>query len=61
MVCKLKKGIYGLNQSLRAWFEKFKRVVSEGGFQQFHSDHSVFIRHSSTGSVILTIYVDDIC
>ena len=39
--------------------KKFSHVVCEGGFQQCHSD-SVFIHHSSVGSAILAIYVDDI-
>jgi len=60
MVCKLKKAIYGLKQSPLVWFEKFSRVASEGGFQKCHSNHSVFIYHSSPGSVILTIYIDNI-
>ena len=41
------------------WFEKFNCVVSAGGFHQCHSDHSVFI-HSSAGSVVLAVYIDDI-
>ena len=59
-MCKLEKMIYYLTQSPRAWFKKFSHVVSEGGFQQCHSDHSMFIHHSSAGSVILAIYFDDI-
>ena len=60
MVCKFKKAIYGLNQSLRAWFEKSSRVVSKCGLQQCHSDHSIFICHCLIGYVILKMYVNDI-
>jgi len=60
MVCKLKKAIYDLKQSPRAWFEKFNRVVSENGFQHCHFDNSMFIRQSSVGFIILALYVDDI-
>ena len=31
-VCRLKKAIYGLKQSPRAWFENFSQVVMTGGF-----------------------------
>ncbi|RVX11970.1 Retrovirus-related Pol polyprotein from transposon RE1 [Vitis vinifera] len=32
LVCKLKKAIYGLKQSPRAWFDKFSQVVFAAGF-----------------------------
>ena len=60
MVCKLKKTTYGLKWSPQAWFEKFSRVVSAGGFQQSDFNHSVFIHQSSTRSIVLAFYVDDI-
>ena len=59
MVCKLEKAIYGKQNSL-AWFEKFSRAVSKCDFQQCHSDHSIFIRHSSANFVILAVYIDNI-
>ena len=58
MVSKLKKVIYGLKQSLRAWFKKFSRIVTEGGIQKCHSHHSVSIHYGSSSSVILVVYVD---
>ncbi|RVW87892.1 Retrovirus-related Pol polyprotein from transposon RE1 [Vitis vinifera] len=51
LVCKLKKAIYGLKQSLRAWFDKFSQVVFVAGFMRSQADHSVFVRHSSSGIV----------
>ena len=30
-VCRLKKSLYGLKQSPRAWFDKFRRVVCSMG------------------------------
>ena len=59
-VCRLKKAIYGLKQSLRAWFEKFSITISGIGFHRCHSDHSVFVRRTKSGIVVLTVYVDDI-
>ena len=58
-VCTLRKAIYELKQSPRAWFEKFSLVISGIGFAS-HSDHSVFVRRTKSGSVILTVYLDDI-
>jgi len=57
--CRLKV-IYGLKQSPRAWFEKFSFIISGISFHQCHSDHSVFVRRTKYGVVVLTIYVDDI-
>ena len=54
------KAIYGLKQSPRAWFEKFSITISGIDFQRCHSDHSVFIRRTKSGIVVLAVYVDDI-
>lgn len=59
-VCHLKKAIYGLKQSPKAWFDKFSNVLGNIGFKQCKSDHSVFVRHRTSGIVILIVYVDDI-
>ena len=60
VVCKLKKTIYGLKQSLQGWIEKFSKVIGAVGFQRYYSDHSVFIRRRPSGIVVLTIYADDV-
>ncbi|KAL0458329.1 UNVERIFIED_CONTAM: Retrovirus-related Pol polyprotein from transposon RE1, partial [Sesamum latifolium] len=44
MVCKLKKAIYGLKQSPRAWFDKFSKVINKFGFHRCQADHSVFVQ-----------------
>ena len=33
-VCKLKKSMYGLKQSPRAWFDRFAKVIKNQGYQQ---------------------------
>jgi len=58
-ICRLRKAIYGLKQIPRAWFEKFRMVISGIVFAR-HSDHSMFVRRTKSGSVILAVYVDDI-
>jgi hypothetical protein len=59
-VCRLKKSLYGLKQSPRAWFDRFKRVVCGMGYGQCNGDHTVFYRHSDRKITILAVYVDDI-
>ena len=60
MVCKLKKAIYGLIKNSRALFDKFSRIITEVDFQNCYSDHSVFIRKTSPGTMIVIVYVNDI-
>src|SRR4051812_32810132 len=49
IVCSLKKAIYGLKQSYRAWFEKFSDIASKRSFQRCTIDHSVFLRRTPAG------------
>ena len=44
-LCRLKKAIYGLKQSLRPWFEKFSLTISGIGFRRYHSDHCLRSAH----------------
>ncbi|RVW38185.1 Retrovirus-related Pol polyprotein from transposon RE1 [Vitis vinifera] len=61
IVCKLKKVLYGLNQSPQAWFGRFARVMITMGYRQSQGDHMLFIKHSSLGGLTaLLVYVDDI-
>jgi hypothetical protein len=59
-VCKLKKTLYGLEQSPRAWFGKFSEAVMEFGLHRCQTDHSVFHLHTSACYILLVVYVDDI-
>ena len=59
-VCRLKKSLYGLKQSPRAWFGRFCKEVCSLGFQQSNADHTLFFKHHQGKVVILVVYVDDI-
>ncbi|KAJ9548762.1 hypothetical protein OSB04_021305 [Centaurea solstitialis] len=59
-VCRLRKSLYGLKQSPRAWFGRFNAVVTEFGLRRSSYDHSVFFTSSSSGCILLVVYVDDI-
>lgn len=58
--CHLKKFLYGLKQSPRAWFDKFSRAVQDVGFARSLAYFFLFTRHRTTGTVVLLVYVDDI-
>ena len=60
VVCKLKKSIYGLKQSPRVWYDKLSGVLLSLKFKRYQADHSVFVKQTLLGAIILVIYVDDI-
>ena len=43
LVCKLRRSLYGLKKSLRAWFSQFSLVVQEFGMIRSAADHSFFL------------------
>ncbi|XP_057993063.1 uncharacterized mitochondrial protein AtMg00810-like, partial [Hevea brasiliensis] len=59
-VCRLRKSLYGLKQSPRAWFGRFSEAIQEFGMQKSKCDHLVFYRQSEVGLILLVVYVDDI-
>jgi Reverse transcriptase (RNA-dependent DNA polymerase) len=59
-VCRLKRSLYGLKQSPRAWFDRFSMVMKKLGYQQSNADHIMFIRRKEEKICILVVYVDDI-
>ena len=59
-VCRLRKSLYCLKQSPRAWFGKFSQAVEEFGMQKSKSNHSIFYKNSSLGIILLAVYVNDI-
>ena len=58
-VCKLKKALYGLKQAPRAWFEKFSTVITSLGFRSSNHDSALFIKVTTAGRILLSLYVDD--
>ncbi|RVW31085.1 Retrovirus-related Pol polyprotein from transposon RE1 [Vitis vinifera] len=61
LVCKLRRSLYGLKQSPRAWFGRFSSIVQEFGMLRSEANHSVFYHHNSSSQCIyLVVYVDDI-
>ena len=58
-VCKLKKTLYGLKQSPRAWLGTFTEVMKKFGYKQSNSDHTIFLKKKEGNITCLIIYVDD--
>ncbi|GKA96102.1 uncharacterized mitochondrial protein-like protein [Tanacetum coccineum] len=45
--------------STGAWYEKFATVVTSLGFVSSHHDSVLFVKQSSVGRILLSLYVDD--
>ncbi|KAM7502071.1 hypothetical protein LguiB_000975 [Lonicera macranthoides] len=59
-ICKLKRSLYGLEQSPRAWFERITKFLKGQGCTQGQSDHTLFTKTSTRNELsILIVYMDD--
>ena len=58
-MCKLKKSLYGLKQSLRAWFGRFTKSIKSFGYHQSNLDHTLFLKNQHGKITALIVYVDD--
>jgi hypothetical protein len=58
-IVKLKKSIYGLKQSSRNWFLKFRGTILEYGFEQSSADPCMFTKQEGDDLLTILIYVDD--
>ena len=58
-VCKLKKVLYGLKQSPRAWFGRLSTYMRKLGYKQSDADHTLFIKQKLEKVSALIVYVDD--
>ncbi|RVW47659.1 Retrovirus-related Pol polyprotein from transposon TNT 1-94 [Vitis vinifera] len=55
-VCKLKKSLYGLNQSPRAWFDRFTKAVKRCGYQQSQGRSHIVLQALNYGeSMVLDL------
>ena len=58
-VCRLRKSLYGLKQSPRAWFGRFTSFMKSIGYKQSNSYHTLFLKHNKEKIIALIVYVDD--
>jgi hypothetical protein len=61
LVLRLKKALYGLHQTSRAWNHKLDQSMLSLGFQRCPSDPDVYYRgNKGATKLVLGVYVDDI-
>ena len=58
-VYRLRKSLYGLKQSPKAWFGRFTSFMKSIGYKQSNSDHTLFLKHNEEQITALIVYVDD--
>jgi len=58
---QLDKSIYGLVQAARQWFTTFMNVMKMLDFKRARIDPCLLSRIDEQGTVLLVVYVDDVC
>jgi hypothetical protein len=60
LVCKLKKSLYGLKKSPRAWYHRLDTYLKDKGFKRGTTDNNLYIKTKDNNLLIVLVYVDDI-
>lgn len=58
-VYMLRWAFYGLKQAPHEWFSKFSSTILQFGFTSSSYDLTIFVRHTSSGTIMLLLYIDD--
>ena len=58
-ICKLKKSLYGVKHSPKAWFGRLASEMKFVGYLQSNCDHTLFIKQNEGTITALIVYVDD--
>lgn len=59
LVCKLKKGLYGLKQAAKIWNEQLDSLLKSQNFIQSEADSCLYIKDCSQEKIYIIIHVDD--
>jgi hypothetical protein len=59
-VCKLKKALYSLKQTSRAWYSRLDKYLKQVGFRKGSVDNNLYIKVSQDSILLIEVYVDDI-
>jgi hypothetical protein len=59
-VCKLKKALYDLKQTPRAWYSKLDKYLQQARFRKGSANNNLYIKVSQYSILLIEVYVDDI-
>ena len=59
-VCRLKKALYGLNQSLRAWYGRIDGFLMNLGITKRKANYNLYYKVEDDEIMILLLYADDL-
>ncbi|WJX13359.1 hypothetical protein P8452_03755 [Trifolium repens] len=59
-VFKLKRALYGLKQTPRAWYDRLSKFLIKNGYSRGKVDTTLFIKRKGKDVLLVQIYVDDI-
>ena len=60
LVCKFKKVLYMLNQSLMMWYHYIVFFFINEGFCKSQADHSLYFKQTGKYLLVTILYVDDV-
>lgn len=58
-VLKVVKGLYGLPNAGRVWYQEMTDVMLNLGYTRIPCEHCIFVRFSDVGKIIACVHVDD--
>jgi hypothetical protein len=56
----LKKVLYGLKQTPKAWYSKLDIYLQQQGFKKGNADNNIYIKVNQYSTLLNEVYVDDI-
>ena len=59
-VCKLKKALYGLKKSPRAWFSRLDSYLKQQGFKRGATESDLYLKIKDDNMIAVVVYMDDI-
>lgn len=59
-VCRLKKALYGLKESPRAWYECLDEFLKKLKFKKSNFDYCLYVKRMESEVIYSLIYVDDL-
>ena len=60
LYCRVKKALYGMQQSAKLWYDHLKATLVSIGYQPLHEDRCAFVKIVDKKKCVVLIYVDDL-